>query len=121
MVANALIVLVQRTLSLLGKQLQSQEAAFLESGGVRERMTTARLAVRNAAAPECPQCGKPMRKRHSGKGDFWGCSAYPDCRGRRDIGAAAGQDARPATPDSRRQETASRASQVASPTTQEMP
>lgn len=120
-VANALIVLVQRTLSLLGKQLQSQEAAFLESGGVRERMTTARLAVRNAAAPECPQCGKPMRKRHSGKGDFWGCSVYPDCRGSRDIGAEAGQDARPATPDSRRQETADRASQVASPTTQEAP
>ena len=35
-VANALIVLTQRALSLLGKQLQSLEAAFLEKGGIRE-------------------------------------------------------------------------------------
>jgi four helix bundle suffix protein len=119
-VANALIVLVQRTLSLLGKQLQSQEAAFLESGGVRERMAAARLAVRNAAVPECPECGKPMRKRQSKKGEFWGCSAYPDCRGSRDIGDEATEDKRPATRDARRPESPGRESQVAGPTTQEM-
>ena len=84
-VANALIVLVQRTLSLLGKQLQSQESAFVESGGIRERMTQARVAARDTDTPACPECGKPMRRRHSGKGDFWGCSGYPDCRGTRDI------------------------------------
>ncbi len=119
-VANALIVLVQRTLSLLGKQLQSQEAAFLESGGVRERMTAARLATRNAAVPECPECGKPMRKRQSRKGEFWGCSGYPDCRGSRDIGKAPTEDQRPATSDSRRRETAGRESRVAGPTQQEV-
>lgn len=65
-VANALIVLVQRTLSLLGKQLQSQEAAFLESGGVRERMTVARLTARNARSAATPcESGNP-RKAHSG-------------------------------------------------------
>lgn len=84
-VANTLIVLVQRALSLLGKQLQSQEAAFLETGGIRERMTQARIASRDADAPPCPECGKPMRKRSSRKGDFWGCTAYPECRGSRDI------------------------------------
>jgi four helix bundle suffix protein len=84
-VANALIVLVQRTLSLLGKQLQSQESAFVESGGIRERMTQARVAARDGEVPACPECGKPMRRRHSNKGDFWGCSGYPDCRGIRDI------------------------------------
>ena len=118
-VVNALIVLVQRTLSLLGKQLQSQEAAFLESGGVRERMSAARLAARDAAVPNCPECGKPMRRRRSKKGDFWGCSAYPDCRGSRDIGDEPIRDARLATSDSRRQEHAGRKSQVASPTNQE--
>jgi restriction system protein len=115
-VANALIVLVQRTLSLLGKQLQSQETAFVESGGVRERMTAVRLATRNTAVPECPECGKPMRRRRSKKGDFWGCSAYPDCRGSRDVGEEAIRDSRPATGDSQRRGTAGRKSLVASPT-----
>ncbi len=26
---------------------------------------------------DCPLCGKPMRRRKSSKGEFWGCSAYP--------------------------------------------
>lgn len=84
-VANALIVLVQRTLSLLGKQLQSQEEAFLKGGGVRERMSSARQAVRDSSVPTCPECGKPMRRRTSKKGEFWGCTAYPDCQGSRNI------------------------------------
>jgi four helix bundle suffix protein len=88
-VANALIVLVQRTLALLGKQLQAQETAFLESGGVRERMAVARAAARQADGPACPLCGKPMRRRRSKQGDFWGCTAYPNCRGSRDIGVTA--------------------------------
>ena len=36
-------------------------------------------------SPDCPQCGKPMRARNSAKGDFWGCSAYPDCKGNRPL------------------------------------
>jgi len=84
-VANTLIVLIQRTLSLLGKQLQSLEATFIEKGGIRERMTQARLEKRDADVPQCPDCGKPMRKRRSGKGDFWGCSAYPECRNTRPL------------------------------------
>jgi four helix bundle suffix protein len=88
-VANALIVLVQRTLSLLGRQLQAQEASFLESGGIRERMAHARVAARDADVPACPECGKPMRKRTSAKGGFWGCTGYPECRGTRDIRAEA--------------------------------
>lgn len=84
-VANALIVLVQRALSLLGKQLQSLESSFLEKGGIREKMRQARLQVRDGKIPECPECGKPMRKRRSQKGEFWGCSGYPDCRGSRNV------------------------------------
>ena len=84
-VANALIVLTQRTISLLGKQLQSLEASFLERGGIREKMTQARVLARDGVAPECAECGKPMRKRKSQKGDFWGCPAYPECRGSRNV------------------------------------
>jgi restriction system protein len=42
------------------------------------------------AAPACPHCRRPMviRKARSGAnagGDFWGCAAYPKCRGMRAI------------------------------------
>ena len=29
----------------------------------------------------CPLCGKPMRLRNHPKGSFFGCSAYPECKG----------------------------------------
>jgi len=28
----------------------------------------------------CPKCKKPMRQRTGGKGPFWGCSGYPECK-----------------------------------------
>lgn len=28
----------------------------------------------------CPDCGKPLRRRKSKTGFFWGCSAYPECK-----------------------------------------
>lgn len=41
-------------------------------------------------APECPQCGMPMKMRTARRGpraggQFWGCVQYPRCRGTRDI------------------------------------
>jgi restriction system protein len=42
------------------------------------------------AAPACPACSKPMTRRVASKGAnagqaFWGCSAFPRCRGTRPI------------------------------------
>ncbi|MBI6681662.1 topoisomerase DNA-binding C4 zinc finger domain-containing protein [Pseudomonas viridiflava] len=41
------------------------------------------------ATPNCPHCKKPMviKVARTGKnaGDFWGCVAYPKCRGIRPI------------------------------------
>ncbi len=84
-VANALIVLIQRTTGLLRRQMESLEETFVKEGGIRERMHKARTEVPATAedAPMCPQCGKPMRCRHSIRGDFWGCADYPDCRATR--------------------------------------
>lgn len=45
--ANVLICLVNVTTYLLCRQLKSLEAAFLNEGGLRERMTRARLVRRN--------------------------------------------------------------------------
>jgi len=84
--ANALIVLIQRTTGLLGRQLAKLEGASIETGGIREKMTTARLEARaEPAAPPCPECGAAMKKRTSSRGPFWGCGAYPSCKGVRKI------------------------------------
>lgn len=37
--------------------------------------------------PACPACARPMVRRQSRRGPFWGCSAYPTCRGLVDIPA----------------------------------
>ena len=34
--------------------------------------------------PACPKCRRQMVLRESWRGEFWGCSAYPQCRGTRD-------------------------------------
>ena len=46
-------------------------------------------APTQAAAPACPLCGKPMVLRTARRGtnagnQFWGCSAYPVCKGIRE-------------------------------------
>lgn len=46
-VANILICLIHQTNYLLDKQLRHLEQAFLQEGGLRERMTRARLDARN--------------------------------------------------------------------------
>lgn len=95
--ANTVLCLIHQTCYLLDRQIEQLEKDFLKNGGLRERMTRARLAARDGAdaapqpaPPACPDCGKPMRRRtartgpHAGK-PFWGCTGYPDCRGIRRI------------------------------------
>lgn len=38
------------------------------------------MTIENVA---CPDCGGPMTPRTSAHGKFWGCKAYPRCRGTR--------------------------------------
>ena len=112
--ANTLVCLVNQASSLLIKQIRQLEQDFLTHGGLRERMTRARLEVRASLpdksdrsaktdlsdrsdlsdkkeAPSCPKCGKAMRQRtartgpHAGE-SFWGCTDYPECKGIRSIG-----------------------------------
>jgi len=45
-VANILICLIHQTNYLLDQQIRQLEKAFVEEGGLRERMTRARLAER---------------------------------------------------------------------------
>lgn len=92
LVANCLICLIHQANFLLDRQIAALEQRFVVGGGYSEQLATARLAHRSHepaathAAPQCPACGKPMALRTARKGpragsQFWGCRAYPDCRG----------------------------------------
>jgi len=96
--ANTLLCLINQANYLLDKQIAALEEQFIEDGGYSETLATARLAERNRKKavdpsdpiPPCPECGKPMVLRTAQKGkntgkQFWGCSAYPDCKGLLDI------------------------------------
>ena len=91
--ANCLLVLCNRLIMMLGKQIENQLEAFKEEGGFSEALSAERLARRAEQsaqndAPFCPKCGKPMIKRIAKKGRnagnaFWSCSTYPECDGTR--------------------------------------
>ncbi len=87
-VANAMLIIIGRAMSMLKNQIEAQGSAFEKAGGFRERLTAKRLEAREKEkepSPECPQCSKPMRRRSSARGEFWGCSGFPDCKGTRPI------------------------------------
>jgi len=46
---------------------------------------TATTDDKDAAGPSCPICKGLMRKRSSQRGEFWGCTRYPECRGTRPV------------------------------------
>jgi restriction system protein len=97
--ANALICLINQANFLLDRQIAALEKQFVEEGGYSELLAAKRMQHRAARKknppdpsnladhiPNCPQCGKPMalRTAKSGKNEgkqFWGCTAYPDCKG----------------------------------------
>lgn len=89
--ANCILVLCNRLIMMLRKQIENLLATFREEGGFSEGLTAERLAYRTEQsvqfnAPACPKCGKPMIKRVAKKGinagnEFWSCSKYPECNG----------------------------------------
>ncbi len=93
--ANALLILCNRLVMMLTKQIDTLLSVFTEEGGFTEALTAERLQYRTNQsveqdAPSCPQCGKPMIKRVAKKGvnsgkEFWSCTGYPDCRGIRNL------------------------------------
>lgn len=97
--ANALICLIHQANFLLDRQIAALESQFVEEGGYSEQLAAAPPAERERRRgdpsdqsgpadpiPNCPQCGKAMvlrtakSGRNAGK-QFWGCSAYPECKG----------------------------------------
>ena len=93
--ARCILVLCNKLIMMLSKQIEQQLQSFTEEGGFTEALTAERLKYRaeqstQEDAPLCPQCGKPMIKRMAKKGTnsgkpFWSCSDYPNCHGTRKI------------------------------------
>lgn len=98
--ANALICLIHQANYLLDRQITGLEKQFVEEGGYSEQLAAARMAARHrqkaadppdqpdktTPIPSCPECGKMMALRTARTGrnagsQFWGCTAYPECRG----------------------------------------
>lgn len=96
LVANCMLVLCNRLVLMLSRQIERQLETFKAEGGFTEGLTAERLAYRTQQsiqeeAPACPVCGKPMIRRVAKKGinsgkEFWSCSRYPECNGTRRIG-----------------------------------
>ena len=60
----------------------------LKGDGAREvRVLVLAKDQRTFGRKYCPECGRPMKVRTSGKGvQFWGCAGYPDhCRNTEDL------------------------------------
>ena len=92
---SELLVLCNRLIQMLKRQIEHLLEEFKEEGGFTEGLTAERLAHRTQKslandAPVCPICGKPMIKRVAKKGinsgrEFWSCSEYPKCNGTRNV------------------------------------
>lgn len=71
-----------------------QQARASASGSAAERPAAqppAQSRAEPVLSPACPLCSKPMVRRIAKRGanagtEFWGCTAYPACRGTRTIG-----------------------------------
>ena len=87
--ANAMLCAINQAAYLLKRQIESQAKDFKEHGGFTERLHAARIQARaeQTGTPLCPLCGQPMLRRTAGKTNrqFWGCPAYPKCKGTQDI------------------------------------
>lgn len=87
--ANALLILITRTLNMMDKYIKTVGNEFVEQGGFRERLSAVRSEARTQqdglpeAGPQCPKCGAATRLRKTRKDNkpFWGCTGYPACRG----------------------------------------
>ena len=103
-IANAVICLIHQANYLLDRQIAGLEREFIHKGGYSEQLAAARIEERQRQhstgsldspdgparkpLPACPLCAKPMALRTARKGEragsqFWGCTAYPACKGTR--------------------------------------
>lgn len=64
------------------KELSIQDFMNYQNSTINEFINQAKtLKITNStSAILCPSCGKPMQRKKSSKGFFWGCTGYPKCK-----------------------------------------
>lgn len=64
-----------------------EKALEFEAGAsaIIAKQATPRGAMVSPAKYLCPHCEAPMRLRNGSRGEFYGCSNYPECEGTRSI------------------------------------
>jgi DNA topoisomerase-1 len=66
-----------------------RKRAARSSSGSRRSASRSTKSRQQAAidpnAPTCPKCGSLMIKRTGPRGEFWGCSTFPKCKGTRNL------------------------------------
>lgn len=79
---QALNQIAERTLSLeMFMQKQETFVRHLMADCLKKGISMGNIEIR-----KCPKCGSPMAKRKGKHGDFWGCTAYPNCQHIENIG-----------------------------------
>ncbi|OOF81994.1 DNA topoisomerase III [Rodentibacter ratti] len=80
---QALNQIAERSLSLdVFMQKQEIFVRHLMDDCIKKGISMGNIEIR-----KCPKCGSPMAKRKGKNGDFWGCTAYPNCQHIENIGA----------------------------------
>lgn len=70
--------------------IRQAKASTQPAPAPRAAAAAAPTAPARAEVPACPACAKPMARRQAQRGvnagkEFWGCTAYPTCRGTRAV------------------------------------
>jgi restriction system protein len=76
---------------LLGLIKQANVAIASSQGNMAMKGDSYMSSAKSDLAPSCPTCSKTMVRRSAKRGanaglEFWGCAAYPACKGIRPIG-----------------------------------
>jgi restriction system protein len=100
-VANTVLCIIHQANYLLDRQIKLVLQGFRPDPGAAPgpARTVAEPEPPDEPVPACPRCGLPMIARVAKRGlqagaRFWGCTAYPRCRGLRD-GKKKAADSRP--------------------------
>jgi restriction system protein len=77
--------------AMLGKVRESMADTWTTSRPLDQSASRSAEPTETYANPNCPNCGSEMVRRRAGRGpkagqEFWGCSAFPKCRGTRQLG-----------------------------------
>ena len=72
----------KRRIVLYGTEAEEEmlRAVLLKQRKILSTVDNPKIAETICRPKICPNCGKPMKIKTGSRGDFWGCSGYPECK-----------------------------------------